>query len=165
MRRLAVLVVLSGMMALFGNVVSASPAGATPPERQSFQDSFSFVDNSSCSFRIHVSIQFQERVTRFFDQQGNTVRRNDHIASQGTWTNRASGESLIESETWNVPFDPETETARVLGLNWHFKLPSGRTVVIDAGKLVFDADGNVIFEAGNHQMVDSDFAVLCPFLS
>jgi hypothetical protein len=164
MRRLTVLVVFSGMMAFAGNVVSAWPAGATPPESQSFQSSFSYVDHSSCSAPIHVSEYVQERVTRFFDQQGNTVRVNDHLTSQGTWTNRASGESLIERETWNVPFDPATETLRVLGLNWHFKLPSGRTVVIDAGKLVFDADG-LIFEAGNHQMVDSDMAALCPLLS
>jgi len=53
----------------------------------------------------------------------------------------------------------------VVGLNWDFKLPSGRTVAIDAGRLIFDAEGNIIFEAGKHQVEDTEFQILCPLLS
>jgi hypothetical protein len=44
-------------------------------------------------------------------------------------------------------------------------LPSGRTVLIDAGKLLFDNDGNLLFEAGNHQFEDRDVGALCAALS
>jgi hypothetical protein len=56
-------------------------------------------------------------------------------------------------------------TFTVRGLNWHFKLPSGRTVIIDAGKLVFDAEGDIIFQAGKHQIEDTHFQILCQLLS
>ena len=50
------------------------------------------------------------------------------------------------------------------GLNFHIRLPSGRTVLIDAGKLFFD-DGELVFEAGKHQVQDGDVSAFCAELS
>jgi len=122
---------------------------------EKFEDSVSFVIDDFCDFPIEVSEHIQGTAWFFFDQSGNIVRTNAHVAFQETWTNPDLGKSLIERETVNFPGDPATETFGVVGLNWHFKLPSGRTVAIDAGRLIFDAEGNIIFEAGKHQVEDT----------
>ena len=44
-------------------------------------------------------------------------------------------------------------------------LPDGGTIIADVGRLVFDAEGNVIFEAGPHPALHGDFAALCAALS
>jgi hypothetical protein len=44
-------------------------------------------------------------------------------------------------------------------------LPDGGTVIADVGRLVFDAEGNVTFEAGPHPALHGDFAALCAALS
>jgi hypothetical protein len=44
-------------------------------------------------------------------------------------------------------------------------IDGGGTVIADVGRLVFDAEGHVIFEAGSHPALHGDFAALCAALS
>jgi hypothetical protein len=160
MRRLAA---VTGLLVL-GLAIMASPAGAIEPRTSTFADSTSFVIDDICEFPIEINLQVQGTARLFFDRSGNAVREDVHVSYQGTWTNRDSGKSVIEHETVNFRNDPITGAFEVVGLNWHFSLPSGRTVVIDAGRLILDAEGNIVFEAGKHQIQDTEFQVLCPFL-
>jgi len=84
----------------------ASPAGAIQPQMEKFEDSVSFVIDDFCDFPIEVSEHIQGTAWFFFDQSGNIVRTNAHVAFQETWTNPDSGKSLIERETVNFPGDP-----------------------------------------------------------
>lgn len=52
-----------------------------------------------------------------------------------------------------------------VGLVFRVFLPGGGTVIADVGRLVFDAAGNVAFEAGPHPALHGDFAGLCAALS
>ncbi len=47
-----------------------------------------------------------------------------------------------------------------IGLNFHIRLASGRTVLIDAGNLFFD-DGELVFDAGKHQVEEGDIDAFC----
>jgi hypothetical protein len=40
-------------------------------------------------------------------------------------------------------------------------LPGAGNIFADVGRVVFDADGNIIFEAGPHQFLHGDVASLC----
>jgi hypothetical protein len=142
----------------------AQPAGAVKPEKGSFHDSFRYTDHT-CGFGVRVHERFEGTSTTYFDKHGKFIRSRTHITYHGTWTNEDSGAWLAEEETLNTSYHKATRTYRVLGLNWHFKLPSGRTVVIDAGRLIYDRHFNLTFEAGKHEIVDSNFDLLCPYLA
>jgi len=44
-------------------------------------------------------------------------------------------------------------------------LLGGSTVIADVGRLIFDAEGDVIVEAGPHPALHGDFLTLCAALS
>jgi hypothetical protein len=52
-----------------------------------------------------------------------------------------------------------------VGLVFRGFLPHGGTVIADVGRLVLDAEGNLLFEAGRHRALRGDFAALCAELS
>ena len=61
----------------------------------------------------------------------------------------------------NLIEDTDTE----VGLTFRVFWPGGGTVIADVGRLFFDAEGNLIFEAGSHPALHGDFAALCAALS
>ena len=44
-------------------------------------------------------------------------------------------------------------------------IPGQGTVALDAGKYIFDSEGNLICEAGHHAFLDGDLKKLCQALS
>jgi hypothetical protein len=52
------------------------------------------------------------------------------------------------------------QTASV-GMRFRVAFPGLGVVLLDAGRIVFDADGNVVFEAGPHQVFNEDFTEFC----
>ena len=166
MRRVLLVALCGSLMALAGGVVVAPPAAAVPPERNTFQDSVTFVIDAGdlCSFPLRVSEQARGTELLFFNDQGDIVRRKVVTEFTGTWTGLDSGKSLIERETF-VNIDKDN-TFSVIGLNWHFRLPSGGTVVIDVGRILVDATTfEILFESGKHQVIDNGLEVICHYLS
>ena len=151
-------------LATLGLSVFAQPAVARKPDKEPFHASFHYTDHE-CGFGVRVYEALDGTTTSFFDRDGKLVRSRTHITYHGTWTNKDSGTWLAEVETFNNTYIRATHTYRVLGLNWHFKLASGRTVAIDAGRLIYDRHFNLLFEAGNHQIVDDGLEALCRYLS
>jgi hypothetical protein len=141
---------------------SSAPASALAPMIKHVDDSFAFTSNL-CSFPIRVRTQIAGTETQFFDSQGDTLRDELHLFVYAVWRNPSSGKWVIESDHVNNAIYPDDRFANI-GLNFRLILPSGRTVLIDAGKLVFDEDGGVLFEAGKHQVSDGDVGALCAAL-
>ncbi len=52
---------------------------------------------------------------------------------------------------------PNPEKFKVVGLPIYFKLHGGGTLSFDAGKIVFDVNGNIIFQAGPHPLAENGF--------
>ena len=96
---------------------------------------------------------------------GNVTEDVIHFFVYAVWKNPDSGRSVIEQDHLMSMVPPDDQGFLELGLNFHLSLPSGGTVLIDAGKLHFDNEGNLVFEAGNHQFEDGDFGALCAALS
>jgi hypothetical protein len=146
---------------LWLTVLSGS-AFATAPRITPINDSFSFTSDF-CTFPVQVAETAQGFEIQYFDAAGNPTRDVLLLTLTGTWTNPQSGEYLVErSRVENVI--PQDGGFYEIGLNFHIRLPSGRTVLIDAGKLFFD-DGELVFEAGKHQAQDGDVAAFCAALS
>jgi hypothetical protein len=139
------------------------PALAMAPEIKPVDDSFSFTLDF-CRFPIEATTRITGTETHFFDEQGNVLRDVLHLFAYAVWTNPRSGKSVIERDHLTSVIFADDEGFAEIGLNFHVSLPGGRTVLIDAGKVVFDSEGDVVFQAGKHQIEDGDVGGVCAAL-
>ena len=147
------------------SVLVSGTAVAAAPEIKPVDDTFTFVARGICSFPIRVPTHITGTELLFRDRQGNVTEDVIHFFVSAVWRNPDSGKSVIERDHLTGVVLPDDQGFLELGLNFHLSLPSGRTVLIDAGNLHFDNDGNLVFEAGKHQFEDGDFGALCAALS
>ena len=75
----------------------------------------------------------------------------------------ANGRTIFESDHYNNTFAPDG-TSVAAGNETHILGQNGGIVLLDAGRIVFDADGNPTFIAGRHpQFLGATFcAALAP---
>jgi hypothetical protein len=159
MKRGAFLVVALASVTLAGGLNGV--AFATEPMITPVDDSFSFTSNL-CPFPVHVRTHEQGIDVQYYDASGDPTSEALLRTFTGRWTNRATGAYLVERSRLRTVF-PEDGGFLEIGLNFHIRLPSGRTVLIDAGKLFFD-DGELVFEAGKHQVEEGDVDAFCAAL-
>jgi hypothetical protein len=147
---------------LVAGLAVIAPAVAAPPERVVIEDiHIEQVDSTSCSFPFLEVFDGRVTITTFFDDQGNPIRIQFHLPFHGTLTNEATGESVSADQVLQLTVDLEEGTESDVGLRFRVVFPGLGIVLLDAGKVVFDADGNVAFAAGPHQIVNEDFAEFC----
>ncbi len=139
-------------------------ASASAPQIKPIDDTFSFTAGDICPFAIRVRTHITGRELLFTDQQGNPSLDVNHLVVYAVWRNPLSGKTVIERDHLSGVILPNDEGFLEIGLNFHLSLPSGSTVLIDAGRLVFDIDGNIVFQAGNHEFEDRDVGALCAAL-
>jgi hypothetical protein len=151
-----VFVTIGLAVGILGGVASAIAPKITPVD-----DTFSFTSHL-CPFPVEVTTHATGTDIQYFDADGNPGREVFLRNFVGTWTNPRSGTYLVEHSRLTSIF-PDGGGFLEIGLNFHIRLPGGRTVLIDAGKLFFD-DGELVFEAGKHQVEDGDVAAFCAAL-
>jgi hypothetical protein len=137
-------------------------AAATAPTITPVHETFGFTSHL-CSFPVEVTTHAQGLDVQYFDAQGNPTREVLHRTFTGTWTNPHSGTYLVERSRLTTVF-PRNGGFLEIGLNFHLRLPEGRTVLIDAGKLSFDDEGQLVFDAGKHQVEEEDVGAFCAAL-
>lgn len=143
-------------------IVSTIPASAAPPEIVRIQDiHIEQTDSASCDFPFEEVFDGRVTITTFFDNDGTPTRVRFHLPFQGTLTNEATGESVRAQQVLNDVLDLESGTETFAGLRFRVVFPGIGAVLLDAGKLVFDETGAVVFEAGPHQVVNEDFTEFC----
>jgi hypothetical protein len=153
-----------GLLLVTGLLLSVlgGSASATAPRITPISDSFSFTSHF-CGFPVRVNERAQGSEIQYFDRAGNPTHDVLLQTVTGTWTNPRSGEYLVERSRVRALIEQDGGFYE-FGLNFHIRLPSGRAVLIDAGKLFFD-DGELVFEAGKHQVQDGDLTEFCAALS
>ena len=138
-------------------------AGAAPPERGTFDFSDSFTDTEVCAaqpwgFDVFVPIEHEYGFFRIFtDQDGNFVKAIVHTNYDATIT--ANGKTIHERDTWTSFFYPDG--TRDAGLTVHIQGPGG-IVQLDAGQIVSNADGDVLYTHGPHPQLSGE--TFCPAL-
>lgn len=161
---LATLITLTPATTAFA--AKTMPDGGHPPTVENFHFEGSGEDALACD-GFHVFIDFVEdvRVITFFDADGNPIRAQIQDKGIATLRNSVTGFSVPYIVTDQVLVDLLKGTETIVGISLRINISDHVNGIIDAGRLVIDADGNVIFEAGHHVAFFGDGPVVCAALS
>ncbi|WP_146237451.1 hypothetical protein [Georgenia satyanarayanai] len=148
--------------------LSAPPASAAPPVRESVVDEFSFVDTELCPFPVVIEGRAEYRATLHRNPDTGLLRRvNLHGTEELSYS--ANGQTL-EADPFpyniHITFGPEGGAPRsnvVTGLVLRVPLPDG-TTFLSAGRLDFVVTGQD-FAATPQVGLSGDLDALCGALS
>jgi hypothetical protein len=159
-------ITVAAATAALAAVLGPAPATAATPETGTYVHEDHFIDegaSAACGFEVRVDVLGEVTYQVFFDAAGEATRVQLHYNVEGEFS--ANGVTLPEIERAQRFLDLTTGGDREIGLLFQVRLPRGGVVIADVGRLVFDGDGNVTFEAGPHPALAGDFAGLCAALS
>src|SRR5215207_8723626 len=118
---------------------------------------FDQFDTTSCAFPFReVGDGFVSR-TVFVDENGTPTRILTHFNIDGVAINEATGKTAQLQENLIVDSDLESGERTWSGIRIKATMPGGGALILDVGRVIFDASGEVIFEAGQHQLLHEDF--------
>lgn len=138
----------------------AAPSRAARPESQRF--TATALDSMTCAgFDANIERTFTGRETAYFDQHGNVVRVQVLADMQGSVTNSVTGKTVSLRGHIQVIIDVRTGSTTFVGQVLMANAQGAGSVITDTGRVVFDSDGNIVFEAGPHDAIDSNGAVFC----
>lgn len=147
-------------------VLAIQPAAAVPPVvvfDESFDDTF--VDEETCGVPIEVHSVGRAIHRHYLDQDGNVVKHQTWFKGTDTATNLVTGKSLsgrFSGSDFQREHEGEFGPLAVNGLQFHFTAPGHGAILLDSGRVVFDAEtGEVIFLAGPHMVLAGDFEAFC----
>jgi hypothetical protein len=147
MRKPLVAVVIA-VVVMIGTVGAVS---AITPIIGSFDNgSISFVDTEVCApapwgFAVNVTEHEYGSFQAFFDEDGDFVKAIVHQNYDAVIS--ANGHTIYERDRWQTIVYPDG--SRDVGLTVHIQGPGG-IVQLDAGQIVRDADGNILYVVGPH---------------
>ncbi len=165
---------LSAMIAvtLMGMAVFAHPATANTKVTTVIHDDETFVESGMCPFDITFHEFGSFKGAEYFDNKGFNYKTIVTVGHGGpfTITVTAKGTTLTmqnQAAPVVITFNPDgsRHTETQLGPIFKFTVPGSGVVLLDAGRLrfEFDGDGNVVSVsvAGPHQALDGDFDAFC----
>ena len=115
-------------------------------------------------FTVTFEGDVTQRVMTFADRNGTPVRQVIHEHTEGALTNSITGKALPESSDFQILVDLVNHTRTIVGQNRVDTVPGEGVVFQAVGRLVF-ASGQLVFEAGQQDPAERDFARLCAFLA
>lgn len=152
-------------IAVLGLVLgSAAPASALKPEMTTIMVDLDFIDDTTCDFPFREEFTGRVTITTFFDSDGNPIKVKQHLPFFGTLTNTESGTSIAAAQNLIVFQDLDDGAATLVGIRFIVTVPGLGDVLLDVGRIVFDADSTPIFEAGVHQVFAGEFSEFCDAL-
>ena len=130
---------------------------AAPPVVETFHDEGSSAFAGPCPNGVTLVGTFTEdvRVTTFFDKAGTPVRAQITVNFVGVVTNPETGESVENPSHQTIIVDLVEGTEAQVGLIFSATVPGEGVVFHDVGRVVFDAAGDLIFEAGPHDVLNT----------
>jgi hypothetical protein len=142
MRRLLMLIPLIAALAVPATAVAVEPTRETVHVTSTAR--------TPCPSGVTLIGLFSvtREITTFYDNDGNPVRQLWVASFEGTTTNPLTGLSLPNSGVRVFHRDLITGELFTTGTNVVTKLPDGGVAIGGAGRLVFDAAGNLIEHDG-----------------
>ena len=116
-------------------------------------------------FTVVGEFDVDRTVMTFVDQNGTPIRRVIHVHFVGTLTNTSSGKSIPDEGNQVITIDLLTGTTTVDGRVRVDTVPGEGVILAQVGRVVTDAQGNVLFVAGQQDFVTRDFADFCAFMA
>ena len=153
----SVRVLLMLVLAVFALLAVPVAVSAAPPVVETFHDEGSFAFGGPCPNGVTLVGTFTEdvRVTTFFDEAGTPVRAQIKVDYVGVVTNPKTGESVENPHHQTIIVDLVEGTVAEFGLVFSATVLGEGVVFHDVGRVVFDAEGNLIFEAGPHDVLNT----------
>ena len=134
-----------------GSAAALTAASARAPTRNSFVEPFEFQVDCG-AYDVVSAGELTATETTFYDRSGVPVRVQAHVAYRATIANATTGKVLADNSSYNFRLDLVTGVAEVNGVVYNVRdLESGYRIK-DIGRLVFDAEGVITFEAGRHDV-------------
>lgn len=157
-RFMLLLVLTTIAVALAGTATAAKPA-VTEIVRPLHSEGVDPFLSDVCGFDVEVLNEARIRIIEFSDGTGQSHHHETYYFT-------ANGKSLTDNDDFTIVFGPD-ETFAYHGVVFNIQVPGVGAVVVDAGKVVFDRDGNILQEAGLHQVLDgtANLAAMCDYLS
>jgi hypothetical protein len=158
------------LLGLAAFVVVAALAGtalAAKPTTEVFVvDNDTFVNTSLCGFAITFTQNGTFKIITYYDSAGNPVKSIlTNYNSRFTETATANGKTLLANfPTVFITSFPSGTTVEA-GLRSAYTVPGAGLVLLNAGRVVFDPSGAVVFEAGQHQVLDGDLGAFCAYFA
>jgi hypothetical protein len=159
---------LLATVALAVVAVASLPAATFAAERVetgTFPVEDHFVDtgaSDACGFLVtdeHTGIgRYEVR----FDAAGNATNVSIHTNTTGTI--RGNGVTLNQIGHDNLFIDLQTGAQMEAGIVFRVSSPGFTPAIFDRGRLIFDGNGDLTFEAGPHPALDGDYSGLCAAL-
>jgi hypothetical protein len=163
-KRIIMLSTLAATMAVM--LALAGSAFAANPERETFQEEGTEFIADCGDFDVLTDFVADFAVITYFDSAGNPDYSRVHFAFHDFYYNSKTGEGFAETESGNILVDlPSGNEVTAAGLSYRVTVPGEGQVLLQAGRLVFDEAGNVVFEAGPHQVLSGDTDKLCEALA
>jgi hypothetical protein len=165
MKRIIMFSTLAAAMAVM--LALAGSASAANPERETFHDEGTEFIADCGKFDVLTDFVVDGHSTTFFDSAGNPDYARVHFQFNDFFYNSKTGEGFAETEAGNDLFDlPSGNVVTSVGLSYRVTVPGEGQVLLDAGRLVYDETGEVVFVAGPHQvLLNEDKAKLCAALA
>jgi hypothetical protein len=137
-------------------VLLPAAASAAQPSIDQFRAETYDVPLADCgTFLLTEDIVEDVTVTTFFDSAGNPIRVQAHLRTSGLITNSATGATFVDRAGLNVHVDLRSGEVAQIGKGYNITVPGRGGVVRGVGRLVFNADGEVVFEAGQQDVIHS----------
>jgi hypothetical protein len=147
--------------------LAAPASGATPPDVQRFQ--FSYTGVVDCpGFEDLFSGSGTDIIQFYFDSSGNLVRARDHLFIVETDVNSVTGKSIVDriDQVADVTIvNGEVTGIRLSGASALVNVAGSGIVIHDSGMVIFDANGNPTFIAGPHQHLINGQQPFCDALA
>src|SRR5215210_5527772 len=156
MKRISVLSTLVATMAFM--LALAGTAFAIPPTMVELDpDTGDEVLVNCDGFDIRDDFIQRGTQTTFYDRNGEPVRDRFHFRYVDRFYNSETGKEYTATTANTIDFvDLQSGQLDAMGLEYQLTIPGVGLVVLDAGKLIYDAEGNLIFESGQHQILGSN---------
>jgi hypothetical protein len=119
-------------------------------------------ESSVCGFPISAELTGKGNFQLFLDANGDFIRGHVHLNITGSLT--ANDLSVRFARSINQFFELDATVTEV-GLVFRDSVPGVGVVLMDRGRLVFDSNGQLVFEAGPHPQLHGDYGDMCSALT
>ena len=155
---------LVSIIALFA-VITPQTVLAARPQIDTYHDEGSFTVDCG-SFMARGDWTLDVRFTVYFDQAGNPIRSIAHDDWNNVYTNLNTGFTAKDPATFVNVSDWTTGSYKTAGETFRIIVPGHGIVVQEVGVARYDANGNITFVGGPHEVAFGDWhALICAALS
>jgi len=157
---------LTFLIGLIAALVFAATAAAVQPTTTTQQFHRSSPHFLSClGFDVVAEFDITRVSTTFYNADGNPIRIARHLGYVGTLDNPLTGKSLPDEGNVLIMIDLVAGTTTFDGKGRVDTVPGLGVVFHVSGRMMFDAGGDLVFEAGPHDDLDNNLDRLCGYLA